>query len=108
MSRKQVIVLCTRKDGISDEDLERLQAEHVEIVRGFMQGVVTTYAYTIPTALPGSDRPPYDLVVDMTVSSFEDFMDRLQTPEGQAAVAHANTYNEKMAFLFLEPTQMWG
>ncbi len=108
MSRKQVLVLCNRKEGISDEELKKHQAEHVEMVRDFTQGVVTSYAYTFPTALSDADRPPYDLVVDMTVTSFEEFMERLQTPAGQAVVEHANTYNGSMEFLFLEPTQMWG
>jgi len=57
--------------------------------------------------MPQGSPALHDLVVAITVTLFEDYFAAIQTPGGQAAVEHADTYLSNVKFMLLEPQQIW-
>jgi len=108
MAMMKILVLCKRKFGVSDEDLRKMQAEHAEMVRSFTHGIVTAYAYSYPEAVMGDRLPSYDLIVEITATSLEDYLAALQTPGGKAAIEHAGTYLSEVESMLLHSLQVWA
>jgi len=57
--------------------------------------------------MPHGSPALHDLVVAITVTSFEDYFAAVQTLGGQAAVEHADTCLSNVMFMLLEPQQIW-
>jgi hypothetical protein len=103
----KIIALCDRAEGTDLEVLRAEQRKHAEMVRALGEDVVTGYRYHIIPEQAGGGTPDTDLVVEITVSDLEAFFERLETPEGKEARAHADTYATNIRLLIAETSQIW-
>lgn len=98
----KVIALADRQDGVSDAQLRAEQTKHVPMVKAFAADFVTKYRAGFGLPAPDGSGKVADVVAELWVTSFEAFFAGLESPGGQEAVAHANSYLQNLRFLLIE------
>ncbi len=105
---QKIVVLATRKEGVSDERLRAEQANHIPMVQAFGKEFILKYEYGFGLPTPDGAGPLADVIVEITVTSFEAFFAGLETPGGMAARDHADSYLAEVKFHLFEKETAWG
>ncbi|MGF1507992.1 MAG: EthD domain-containing protein [Myxococcota bacterium] len=97
-----------KAEGMTLEALKAEQEKHVEMVKAFGEGVVTSYTYNIAVQDPlTGGEPAFDVVAELTATSAEAYAQALETPGGLAAREHAGTYLTGLQGLVVEEHPKW-
>lgn len=102
---EKLVFLARMADGCSAERFRAEQEAHVAFVEKL--GVVESYSYSFVEGTTDGTPPPYELIVELRVSSKEAFFAAMGSEAGKAALAHAATYTQDLVGLYLDEHVKW-